>query len=236
MSDLWTMMWKEAKDEFYLGGRAWIRPLIFIGILGIALPLQFGLPWLALPAVLMFMVLYAPFLFVLNIIGDAIAGERERHTLETLLASRVADRAILLGKVIMTVAYAWGMTLLSLLLGFLAINLSLSPIPWAFYSPFPLLLCALVLSLLASLLAASAGVLVSQHSATVRQAQQTLVVATLALGVVSFLALKLVPAQVLVSLSYVQILLIIMAVLIVLDGICLGISLVSFRRTRLILS
>ena len=54
---------------------------------------------------------------IISFIGDAIAGERERHTLETLLASRMPDRAILLGKVIAIVLYAWGMGVLSLLPG-----------------------------------------------------------------------------------------------------------------------
>jgi ABC-2 type transport system permease protein len=57
-------------------------------------------------------------------LGDAIAGERERHTLETLLASRISDRAILLGKVIVTTGYAWGTALLGLLFGLFVANLS----------------------------------------------------------------------------------------------------------------
>ena len=50
------------------------------------------------------------------------------------------------------------------------------------------------------------------------------------------LALKAVPAQTISSLSNSQIWLIAMAVLAVLDAILLGVSLVSFRRSRLMLS
>ena len=39
-------------------------------------------------------------------IADGIPGERERHTLETLLASRLSDRSILLGKVMAAVPTA----------------------------------------------------------------------------------------------------------------------------------
>lgn len=58
---------------------------------------------------------------LITFIGDAIAGERERHTLETLLASRIGYRAILPGKLIVTVGYAWGMALVGLLLSLVVI-------------------------------------------------------------------------------------------------------------------
>ena len=107
MSDLLTMMWKEWKDLLFQGGwRAWIRPVLLVGILGVYLPLQAGLQWLDLSPLELFVVLWIPFFVIISFIGDAIAGERERHTLETLLASRISDRAILLGKVIVTVGYA----------------------------------------------------------------------------------------------------------------------------------
>ena len=101
---------------------------------------------------------------------------------------------------------------------------------------FDLFLEALALSLLSGLLGVSGGVLISLHSATVRQAQQILIVATLVLVGGGVLALKAVPAQAISSLSNSQIWLIAMAVLAVLDAILLGVSLVSFRRSRLILS
>lgn len=112
-------------------------------------------------------------------VGDAIAGERERHTLETLLASRISDPAILLGKIIMMVGTAWGMALASLLLGLLSANLGSGQGRWAFYGSFGLLGEALALSLLTSLLATSVGVVISLRSATVRQAQQLVMVAAL---------------------------------------------------------
>ncbi len=237
MSDLLTMIWKETKDSVFQGGwSALIRPLLLIGILGILLPWRLGLQWLALTPIAIVLVLYIPFTVILTFIGDAIAGERERHTLETLLASRISDRAILLGKVIVTLAYAWGTALIGLLLGLIVANLSKGQGSWEFYTHIDLLLEALALSLLTSLLGVSGGVLISLHSATVRQAQQLLVVATLVLVGGGVLTLKAVPAQAISSLSASQIWLIVMAVLAVLDAILLGASLVSFRRSRLILS
>jgi ABC-2 type transport system permease protein len=237
MSDLLTMMWKEAKDLLFQGGwRALIRPVLLIGILGVYLPLQFGLPWLSLSAIELFVVIWIPFFVIISFMGDAIAGERERHTLETLLASRISDRAILLGKVIVTVGYAWGMALVSLLLGLVLVNLFHGYGSWAFYHPFDLFLEVLALSLLSCVLGASAGVLISLRSATVRQAQQILSVGTLVLIFGGVLALQALPASFISSLSYSQAVFLFIAVIAVLDAILLGVSLVSFQRSRLILS
>jgi len=236
MSDIWTMVWKESKDVLFQGGwRSLIRPLFVIGIMGMYLPLQFGSQWVALTPLGMLLLLWIPFFLVISFIGDAIAGERERHTLETLLASRMSDRAILLGKVVATVLYAWGMSLLSLLLGLVVVDLFRTQGNWMFY-PLDLFLDALVLSLLVGVLGASAGVLISLRVATVRQAQQILSVGTIVFVFGVTFALRALPANVVSSLNYSQFLLIAMAVLAVLDAILLGVSLVSFQRSRLILS
>jgi len=231
------MIWKETKDSVLQGGwSASIRPLILLGILGIFSPWRIGPKWLALTPLAVAIVLVIPLLVILSFVGDAIAGERERHTLETLLAGRVSDRAILLSKIIVTTGYAWGTALLGLLLGLIVANLTKGQGSWEFYTQVDLLLETLALSLLANLLGVSGGVLISLRSATVRQAQQYLIVATLVLVVGVVLALKAVPAEAIASLSASQFWLIAMAVLAVLDAILLGASLVSFRRSHLILS
>src|SRR3989442_10278707 len=118
MNDIWTMIWKESKDLLFQGGwRAWILPVLLVGILGVYLPLQFGLQWLELSPIELVVVLWIPFFVIITFIGDAIAGERERHTLETLLASRISDRAILLGKGVAPVGYGWGIGLVGRRLG-----------------------------------------------------------------------------------------------------------------------
>ena len=239
MSDLWTMIWKEAKDLIFQGGWAqWIRPLLLIGVGGVALPWRAGLQWLELSPGVMFVLLIIPFSTIVSFIGDAIAGERERHTLETLLASRMPDRAILLGKVIVTVGYAWGIALIGLLLGPVVVNLfnGNGQGGWVFYHPLELFLEALALTLVVSLFATSAGVLISLRVATVRQAQQLLIMGMIVLIFGVLLALSALPADLFSSLSYSQFLLIAIAVIAILDAILLGLALVSFQRSRLILS
>jgi ABC-2 type transport system permease protein len=237
MSDLLTMMWKESRDLlFQRGWKVWILPVVLVGILGVYLPLQAGPQWLELSAIAIFVILWIPFFVITSYIGDAIAGERERHTLETLLASRISDRAILLGKVIMTVGYAWGMALVSLALGLVLVNLFRVHGSWTFYHPLDLFLEVLALSLLTNTLGASAGVLISLRSATVRQAQQVLGVGTLVMIFAGVIALQALPADFISSLSYSQAMFLFIAVFAMLDAILLGLSLVSFQRSRLILS
>jgi ABC-2 type transport system permease protein len=236
MSDILTMVWKESKDVFFQGGwRSLIRPLIVVGIMGIYLPLQLGPQWVDLTPIGMILLLWPPFFVIISFIGDVIAGERERHTLETLLASRMPDRAILLGKLLATVLYAWGMGVLSLLLGLVLVDLFRTQGNWMFY-PLDLFVDAIVLSLLVSVLGASAGVLISLRVSTVRQAQQILSVGTIVFVFGSIFVLRALPANVFSSLTYSQFLLIAIAVIAVLDAILLGLSLVSFQRSRLILS
>ena len=236
MSDILTMMWKESKDLLFQGGwRASIRPLFVIAIMGVYLPLQLGALWVELTPLAMILQLWIPFFVIISFIGDAIAGERERHTLETLLASRMPDRAILLGKVVTTVLYAWGMGILSILLGLVLVDLFRTQGNWVFY-PLDLFVDAIVLILLASILAASAGVLVSLKVSTVRQAQQILSIGTIVLVFGGTFVLRALPASFISSLSAAQFWLLVMAVIAVLDAILLGLSLVSFQRSRLILS
>ena len=113
IADLWTVMWKEWKELFVQRGSmrgGLLRLVIVIGVLGIVPPLQAGREWVDSPMVLAFAG-WMPLLLVTSVVADSFAGERERHTLETLLASRLPDRAILFGKVGTAVSYGWGLTM-----------------------------------------------------------------------------------------------------------------------------
>ena len=236
MNGILTMLWKEAKDVLFQGGwRSLIRPLVVISIMGIYLPLQLGSQWIDLTPLGILLLLWIPFFVIISFIGDVIAGERERHTLETLLASRMPDRAILLGKVVAIVFYAWGMSVLSLLLGLVLVNLFRTQGNWMFY-PLNLFVDALVLSLLVGVLGASGGTLISLRVATVRQAQQILSIGTIVFVFGIVFILKAIPANVFSLINYSQFLLIVMVFIAVLDAILLGLSLFSFQRSRLLLS
>ncbi len=238
MSDFWTMLWKESKDSIFAdrwSGR--IIPLMVLAIMGLIIPWQLGPNWVALSsAAPIYIVCYIPFFLTTSYIGDAIAGERERHTLETLLATRISARAILWGKITVTLAYVWGLTLIGLGIGLVVANLSSGTGRWEFYHPLDIFLAMLVLSLLVALLAASGGVLISLRAATVRQAQQTMAVGTLVLLIAIVLILKSVPAQALAGLDGFRLLLFFIGGFALLDLLLAGIVSAGFRRSRLLTS
>ena len=241
IADIWTVMWKEWKEMLSHGvGRGRWTPVVLIGVFGVFLPLQTGRDWIESPQVLLYWV-WVPIFLVSSIIADAFAGERERHTLETLLASRLSDRAILFGKTCAAVAYGWGLALISLLLGLVTLNISERGDGLLMY-PGTVALGAVGLSLLSAWLAAGAGVLISLRAATVRQAQQMLSIGTLVLLFVPIFGIRALPPEAQARLFGLLeggdvglIAAIAVLVLAVLDVGLLAAAMARFQRARLIL-
>jgi ABC-2 type transport system permease protein len=243
ITDVWTVMWKEWKELLVQrgslrGGR--LSLLILVGLLGVFLPWQTGRDWVESPVVLVYSA-YIPLFLVMSVIADSFAGERERQTLETLLASRLSDRAILFGKVGAAVGYGWGLTLISLLLGLVTVNLAHGRGELLLYPP-AVGLGIVGFSLLGAGLVASAGVLVSLRASSVRQAQQTLSIAIMLLLFVPIFGGQALPAewrarlaQALVVADVTKILLTVVAVLAILDMALLAAAMIRFQRARLIL-
>jgi ABC-2 type transport system permease protein len=114
-----------------------------------------------------------PLILIGAMVADSIAGERERHTLETLLASRLPDQAILLGKIGASISYVWVVTQLVFIIALIPVNIMNWNGTLLFYKP-EVLVSGLVLSFLLACLMSNIGVLVSLRAGTVKQAQQTL--------------------------------------------------------------
>jgi ABC-2 type transport system permease protein len=173
--DILTVAWKEwleFRDQLLRLKRGGISALIVLLMLGIVTPLQMGPLWLTSPL----MLAYWPLLssgMVSTLIADAFAGERERHTLETLLASRLSDTSILLGKVLAAILYGLIFTSANILVGVITLTIAHAgegiQAPPAVHVGYMLVLVTLACSTLAGI-----GVFISLRAATVRQAQQTL--------------------------------------------------------------
>ena len=100
IDDILTVMWKERKGLLrYQGSRRTtiLNLVVLVPTLSIIMPLVAGREWGDSFQVLI-AALVLPVLLVGLHIPDSFAGERERHTLETLLSSRLPDQAILFGK------------------------------------------------------------------------------------------------------------------------------------------
>jgi ABC-2 type transport system permease protein len=241
LTDILTILQKELKELLFQRGQGRstsIRMLIFVGVFGILLPLQNGIEGIQSPANLAFWA-WIPYLLVSGVTADTFAGERERHTLETLLASRLSDRAILFGKLAAVVAYGWGITLAAIFLSLATVNVAYWQGTVTLYPP-ALFAVILALSLLIAVFAAGLGIAISLRAATARAAQQTMSIIMFVLLIPLF-ALSFLPKEILanfdaflVGLSLPQIMAGILVLLLAFDAGLLAYAMTQFRRAKLI--
>jgi ABC-2 type transport system permease protein len=173
IADILTVMWKEWRSLFRAKGSV-VRFLIILtswSYFSVYSPWVDGPRWLDDSVLALTMAFFLPTVLVAITVTDSFAGERERHTLETLLASRLPDRAILFGKMGFSVIIAWGTALVMLLLGVVIANVTHWQGRVEFFGPLAAAI-SIAGSLLAAILAASLGVIISMRSATVQEAAQ----------------------------------------------------------------
>ena len=240
--DVITVAWKELREILTFGdtrGRSKFSLLILILIFGVVFPLQSGRDWVESPINIMIWG-WMPFLWVSGIVADMFAGERERHTLEALLATRLSDQAILFGKLLAAVAYGFGLTWIIMFVSLVAVNIGFGRHGLLFY-PFMIIMSALVFSALISGLSASIGVLVSLRAGSVRQAQQMMSTGMLVLFL-PFMLIRFVPeawvlamGNLLDSAQPMQVAIWIAVVLVVVEVILIVIARRLFQRSKLIL-
>jgi ABC-2 type transport system ATP-binding protein len=181
--DILTIVRKEWRETLGSGSRATIAAgIVMLAIVGVLASFA-GERIVRSPAMLS--ATSIAFLILLGTVADSFAGERERHTLETLVASAIPDAALLLGKILASVVYGWGATLLMLAVVLLGANIAH---PGVLYPP-STLLAALVLTPLLLLFLSTTGVWLSLRSPTVRSAQ-TRITAVLFGLLIPFVALR----------------------------------------------
>ena len=243
-SDFAAVLWKEWKEivlERSGSGAGRFRPLFLVAVLGIFVPLRMGPDRFFHPLGLLMPTFFSA-VVITAVIADSFAGERERHTLETLLASRLSDRAILFGKIAACIAYGCLISLSCIVAGAITVNV----MNWhgqimMFHDAASWLILLFGPPLLGGIMA-TAGVLVSLHAATVRGAQQTL---SIALGVVFMGAVfgsSMLPAdwraefmQILFTWSPANVVLAALGILLAIDLALLFASMARFQRAKLVL-
>lgn len=244
-ADILTVIWKERKSLLMPGGSRGRAALMLLPLLMIAigLPLQMKGEWLT-DAWALIVALVVPLITVGVTIPDAFAGERERHTLATLLASRLPDRAILFGKWGLAVAYGWVVCLLALLLGLILVNILEWQGRMRLYA-LPVALGGVIGGLFIAALIASVGVVISLRSATAQGAAQALtgvfLVPIVILQLAPMLFLSVVPngraiLTRLLSADLTQVVLVFLVSLLVLNLVALAAALFRFQRAKLILT
>jgi ABC-2 type transport system permease protein len=245
LEDSLTVMWKEFRGMLRSSGSRWKSIAILvtpIALFGVIFPIQFREEWLAGYWSIAVAVV-TPMLLITTTIAESFAGERERHTLETLLASRLPDRAILLGKWFASLIFGWGMTLFLLAVSLVVVNLLEWSGQFLFYQS-GIFWIDLAASLLVSGTVSSLGILISLRAPTVQNAAQTMMLALfmplLLLQAVVFLLPSFVPVASikarLAQLDFDTIIVIFLIFLVAANiGLFLG-ALARFRRSKLILS
>ncbi|MGO9178488.1 MAG: ABC transporter permease subunit [Candidatus Limnocylindrales bacterium] len=243
IGDILTIAWKDLREVLLQAGtlRRSLRGLLFsFLIFGVFLPLQIGPDLVRQPAAILPFA-WVPLLLASGMVADGIAGERERHTLETLLASRLSDRAILLGKVVAAIAYGWGFMLVSAAVGLVTVNVVNAGHGLLLYAPGALALLG-VFGLLGAGLVACGGALVALRAPTVRQAAQNMNLAIFAVVLIPVLGLQVLPVDVrrqvfttLGGLDWLTIGVGAAAILTVADLLLLTAAMARFQRARLIL-
>jgi len=239
IDDILVVVWKERKSQFRVRGSRlrFLMMLLSPILLATIFPITWGPDWLAEVPPLAIAVITSVIL-VAVMVPESIAGERERHTLETLLASRLPDRAILIGKLLVPLAVGWGASVLAILWSAVVVNLAHWEGQILFFTP-TIALGSLALSFLMATLTAGAGVFVSLKAATAQEAAQILTFAIL----IPPMLLQVIPLlfrdqmkQFLDTVNGSQLLVIVLAVLIMVDLLVMLAALARFQRARLISS
>jgi len=242
IADIFTVAGKELRELLTFGdarGRSKFSLLILILIFGIVIPLQNGREWVQSPINIMVWG-WMPFLWVSGVVADLFAGERERHTLESLLATRLSDQSILFGKLLAALTYGFTLTWIIMLVSLLTINVGFRGAGLLLF-PFEMTLGALVFSILVSGLSASIGVLVSLRAGSVRQAQQMMSAGMLVLFL-PLMLMQFIPegwresiGNILVNVEPVQVAIGVALVLFVIESLLIAIAMRLFQRSKLIL-
>ncbi|RPI22111.1 MAG: ABC-2 type transporter [Acidobacteria bacterium] len=170
--------WKEYLTGQGLKGGA-LNIVVLVVVFGIFLPAQFGPTFMKSPINLLFWA-WVPAFLVIAAVADSFAGEKERRTLETLLASRLSDRAILIGKLAGIISYGWGLTVVCLLLGLISTNVIYAR-GRLLLPPLDMSLAILTLSFLVAHLTAEIGAVLSVKATSMRQVYQTMSLTWMAL-------------------------------------------------------
>lgn len=174
MRDVWIVCRKELYE--WLRTRSSVvaflfNMLVFVGVFGILMPLvQPGLFRVATPF-LIFYFFFLPSQIAVMTVADSFAGERERKTLETLLATRLPDRSIFIGKLLAVLLYTAVLLLAVDVSVLVVVNLA-DPAPEVFLFSPPILFALGPLALAVTLFVANVGLLVSLRVRTVRAVQQ----------------------------------------------------------------
>jgi len=230
------MVWKEFKVQFrgQTKKTSYIRQLMAPIVLAGIFPITWGPEWVnEFPALIIAFI--TPAVIIGVMIPDSFAGERERHTLDTLLASRLSDRTILFGKIIVPLIVGWGAALVFTLISLVVVNLAHSENGVLLYTP-TISAGIIFLSFLSASLLAGGGILTSLASSSTQEATQKLLTFILVPAMVVQITPLLFQDQISKTLNLLngnQILIALGGILVITDMIIFILALKKFQRSEM---
>ncbi|MHB1461407.1 MAG: ABC transporter permease subunit [Armatimonadota bacterium] len=189
--DILTVIQKEMWEYWQMrGSKAPWRGHLFAIILFSIWPAMsgavlMGSPWCALMWAWIVTIMTTPY------VADSFAGERERHTMDTLLSSRLSDGAIVVGKLLSASLCSWMTGMASLPIAVLLANL-LSPNHSVHLHP-TVWFTAPILALSMAFMVAGYTSIVVVKAVTVKQATQTASYGTIFIIIIPLLAMRFLP-------------------------------------------
>src|ERR1019366_6199041 len=128
--DLVTMLQKEVREiigerQSRRGGL--VQAVVIIAVMGVFYPASTARFWLSPPPLAVVYFAFFPGMLAVTIAADAFAGERERKTLETLLATPLGEWAILLGKACAAILWALTISAVAFTCAVVTVNVTARP-------------------------------------------------------------------------------------------------------------
>jgi ABC-2 type transport system permease protein len=229
MRDAWIVLQKELLElagERHSRRGGLVQAVIMIVLLGIVFPLNAARLWLAASPLAIIYFAMLPAVAAATVAADAFAGERERRTLETLLATPLSERSILVGKGGAAIAFALGVTALAFVCAVVTVNVTAHPVT-LFLPSGKLALGAMLGSFASASLSTGLAVVLSLNVPVARSVQQMTSLSSMAL----FAAIAFVWSQLGLAVTWANVFVALGAVLLV-AAVVFELARATFRRDR----
>jgi ABC-2 type transport system permease protein len=242
LSDIGTVIWKEWKELIARSTQSRSDTIKTVAVVAVILGVVL---WRASHIIsnpgALIVPSFALTQLLAGIMADSFAGERERHTLETLLASRLSDLAILIGKIAAGVLLVWGLMLFTT--GLVVVSSLISDDGGPASLSLGNIAAILSIYFLLCLAMSCAAAIVSLRAPTVRQAIQTLTWSFMIVFFLGIFAVARLPLEwgttltrVLMGENLLRTQIIVAGILAGLIVVLFGAARLRFQRARLILN
>jgi ABC-2 type transport system permease protein len=174
MRDVLAVLEKELRE--IIGDRqsrrgGFVQAIVIVGVMGVLYPASTPQFWRSAHPLAIVYYAFFPGVLAVTVAADAFAGERERKTLETLLATPLGEWAILVGK--SAAAVVWSLTVTAVAFVCAIVTVNVVTRQGGLFLPAPVLVAGTLGGALASSsLLTGVAILLSMRVPVARSAQQ----------------------------------------------------------------